>query len=107
MYNNIGLQSVRGTGTSGYVQKNLANIPKNRQNLSWEASLEREEKLAQRKPVQYVADREILEHDRKKKIEIALLEWAEAAGILDSEYALPLTLLPFSSTYSIAISAIL
>jgi serine/arginine repetitive matrix protein 2 len=85
MYNNIGLQSVRGTGTSGFVQKNLAAVPKNRQNMSWEASLEREEKLAQRKPVQYVADPEILDHERKKKVEIAVLEWAEAAGILDSD----------------------
>jgi hypothetical protein len=86
MYNNIGLSSVRGSGTSGYVQKNLAAVPKHRQNMSWEASLEREEKTAQRKPVQYVADREILDHERKKKIEIAVLEWAEATGILDSEY---------------------
>jgi len=107
MYNNIGLNSVRGSGTSGYVQKNVAAVPKHRQNLSWEASLERDERIAQRKPVQHVADREILEHERKKKVEIALLEWAEAAGILDSEYVLPLLafapstpLTPFSVPFS-------
>lgn len=32
MYNGIGRPSVRGTGTSGYVQKNLAHIKKTRQN---------------------------------------------------------------------------
>jgi hypothetical protein len=56
--------------------------------MSWEASLEYEEKVKQRKPVQLVADKEILEHERKKKIEIALLEWADATGLLDSGYAL-------------------
>lgn len=77
---------MRGSGTSGYVQKNAAAVPKHRQNLSWEASVAREEKIAARKPVIHVADRDILDHERKKKVEIAVLEWAEAAGILDAEY---------------------
>lgn len=86
MYNNIGLSSVRGSGTSGYVQKNFAAVPKGRQNMSWEASLEREEQREARKPTQLVADHEILDHDRKRKVEVALLEWADAAGLLDSGY---------------------
>lgn len=101
MYNNIGLNSVRGSGTSGYVQKNVAAVPKHRQNMSWEASVAREEKIAQRKPVVHVADREILDHERKKKVEIAVLEWAEAAGILDSEYVFSLTLFLFFLPLSI------
>lgn len=88
MYNNIGLTSVRGTGTSGHIKKNKASLTGFRQNLSWEASLEREEKLQQRKPVQLVADQGILDHEKKKKIEIAVLEWADATGLLDSGYVL-------------------
>lgn len=94
MYNNIGLSSVRGSGTSGYVQKNLSSVPRGRQNMSWEASLEREEQREQRKPVQLAADAEILDHDRKRKVEVALLEWAEATGILDSKYVLFDSFLP-------------
>lgn len=79
---------MRGSGTSGYVQKNLASVPKSRQNMTWEASLEREEQREQRKPVQLAADAEILEHDRKRAVEVAVLEWADATGILDSGYVL-------------------
>lgn len=84
MYNNIGLSTVRGTGTSGYVQKSAAALPRHRKPMSWEASLEYEEKIKQRKPTQLVADKDILDHERKKKIEVALLEWADATGLLDS-----------------------
>ena len=86
MYNNVGLASVRGSGTSGYVQRNLASVPKSRQNMSWEATLEREEQREQRKPTQLAADPEILDHDRKRKVEVAVLEWAEAVGLEDSGY---------------------
>lgn len=34
MYNGIGLPTPRGSGTSGYVQKNLAHVGKKRQNKS-------------------------------------------------------------------------
>lgn len=87
MYNNIGLATARGSGTNGYVQRNIAAVPKRRQNMSWEASMEAEEKRKNHKPKQYVADKDILEHERKKKIEIELLEWADSTGLLDSEYA--------------------
>jgi hypothetical protein len=32
MYNGIGLQTPRGSGTSGYIQKNLSSKPKPKQN---------------------------------------------------------------------------
>lgn len=32
MYNGIGLPTPRGSGTSGYIQKNLAHVSKKRQN---------------------------------------------------------------------------
>ncbi|KAI3626377.1 hypothetical protein CBS9595_001738 [Malassezia furfur] len=62
MYNGIGLQTARGSGTNGYVQRNLSSIrPRD----------------APRPPPQEKArifepDERILDHERKRKIEIHL-----------------------------------
>ena len=49
MYNGIGLSTVRGSGTSGYVQRNLSHVPatKERQKINYktEADLQKEEKV--------------------------------------------------------------
>lgn len=69
MYNGIGLQTVRGTGTSGYVQTNKFNLnrrPAAKQSQSDPGRLEG--------PKQTKADESILEHNRKREIEKKLLE---------------------------------
>ena len=68
MSDNVGLSTPRGSGTSGYVQKNLAHMkprdraapyPKNTDYLPHK----------QRQP-----DQGILEHDRKREIEVKVFE---------------------------------
>ncbi|KAJ6783660.1 hypothetical protein PWT90_06730 [Aphanocladium album] len=68
MSENVGLSTPRGSGTSGYVQRNLAHMrprdraapyPKNTDSLPHK----------QRQP-----DKEILEHDRKREIEVKVFE---------------------------------
>ncbi|KAH6687437.1 cwf21 domain-containing protein, partial [Plectosphaerella plurivora] len=68
MSENVGLSTPRGSGTSGYVQRNLAHMkprdyanpyPKNVDAL----------RHRQRQP-----DKEILEHDRKREVEVKVFE---------------------------------
>ena len=64
MYNGIGIKSTRGTGTNGYVTRNLSAIRPNRrrrrENDSW-----RDDRVKKRKP-----NKDILEHKRKREIEV-------------------------------------
>ena len=56
MYNGVGLRTVRGTATNGYVQKSLAFIPKKTQ-IEYNKELEKalaKPSLASRKPNQVV-----------------------------------------------------
>lgn len=69
MSDNVGLSTPRGSGTSGYVQRNLAQMrprdyaapypPKDLDSL----------RHRQRQP-----DKDILEHDRKRQIEVKVFE---------------------------------
>jgi hypothetical protein len=69
MSSNVGLSTPRGSGTSGYVQRNLSHLkPRDRQNGA-PYSLDDFQKHKQRKP-----DAEILEHERKRQIEVKLFE---------------------------------
>ena len=71
MYNGIGLSTVRGSGTSGYVQRNLSHVPatkeKRKIDYKTEADLKKEEKI--RGPNQG-----ILDHEKKRKIEVKCAE---------------------------------
>ncbi|OUC44234.1 putative exocyst complex component Sec6 [Trichinella nativa] len=71
MYNGIGLQSARGSGTSGYVQKNLAHVvvSKDKQQYRNEDDIKRLESKVTRKP-----NKELILHERKRKIELKCLE---------------------------------
>ncbi|KAI3399358.1 hypothetical protein diail_7085 [Diaporthe ilicicola] len=75
MSDNVGLSTPRGSGTSGYVQRNLAHIRPRDSGAPYpprggggggdfDAP-----KYRQRQP-----DRGILEHDRKRAVEVAVLE---------------------------------
>ncbi|EPB68236.1 hypothetical protein ANCCEY_12676, partial [Ancylostoma ceylanicum] len=63
MYNGIGLQTARGTGTNGYVQANLSNLLLSRKRVEYnsEADLRRAEAEINRAP-----NEEILQHQRKR-----------------------------------------
>jgi serine/arginine repetitive matrix protein 2 len=80
MYNGIGLATPRGSATNGYVQRNLSFVregPRQQYNYQYER---------QKQPsVQKQPNNDILEHERKRQIEIKVMEWAQSVGILDDE----------------------
>lgn len=65
---NVGLSTPRGSGTSGYVQRNLSALKPRQQTSPYPQDLERF-KHRQRQP-----DKEILEHDRRREIEVKVFE---------------------------------
>ncbi len=71
MYNGIGLLTARGSGTSGYVQTNRFNLRSGPQSaaLSRPADLSAPVGGSQKQP-----NREILEHAKKRDIELKLLQ---------------------------------
>jgi len=70
-YNGIGLITPRGSGTSGYVQRNIAAIKKTAFKLKKSGSLELNT-IAVKKP-----NKKILEHRRKRRIEVLCLQMRE------------------------------
>lgn len=68
MSSNVGLSTPRGSGTSGYVQRNLAHLKPRDQGKPYSADLD-SFKHRQRQP-----DKEILEHDRKRDVEVKVFE---------------------------------
>merc|ERR1712228_98369 len=75
MYNGVGLQTARGSGTNGYVQTNMAFIRKSRleTKVKTDEDIRKMEALLRRKPNQ-----EILAHQAKRKVEVKVLELREA-----------------------------
>jgi len=69
MYNGVGLQSARGSGTSGYVQKNLSHIKPGQhfkqQDYGQILKAMKENPLAPPKP----PNQELLQHEQKRKLE--------------------------------------
>jgi len=78
MHNGIGLATPRGTATNGFVQRNLA-YRRDRVNKRVTGYEEELEAPKVRKP-----NKEILEHQRKRNIELKLLEWAEETKVYDN-----------------------
>ena len=68
MYNGIGLTTARGSGTNGYVQRNMGFVrnTKDRVDYKTEEDIKRAEKQLQREPNQG-----ILDHERKRKLEVS------------------------------------
>lgn len=64
---NVGLSTPRGSGTSGYVQRNLAHLRPRDQVKPYPDSDSLRHR--QRQP-----DKDILEHDRKREIEVKVFE---------------------------------
>lgn len=82
MYNGIGLSTPRGSGTNGYVQRNLGFI-RAKPKIEYKAPnyTEDDKSLVRRQPNQ-----EILEHERKRELELRVMMWAEEQHIFDSGY---------------------
>ncbi|KAF8322067.1 cwf21-domain-containing protein, partial [Clavulina sp. PMI_390] len=68
MYNGIGLTTPRGSGTNGYVVRNLSHL-RVRDPMS-----ERAAEFDRGAPTFREPDQGILEHERKRKIEVACLQ---------------------------------
>lgn len=73
MSSNVGLSTPRGSGTSGYVQRNLSLLkPRDRSYgapFQTGANADDRGSFEQRQP-----DKQILEHDRRRQIELKVLE---------------------------------
>uniref|UniRef100_A0A8D8N062 Serine/arginine repetitive matrix protein 2 n=1 Tax=Culex pipiens TaxID=7175 RepID=A0A8D8N062_CULPI len=80
MYNGIGLQTARGSGTNGHVQRNVAFVrpgKKDSVNYRTEDDLAKLDAQANRQPNQG-----ILDHERKRKVEV---KCAELEEVLESQ----------------------
>ncbi|MES1920316.1 Serine/arginine repetitive matrix protein 2, partial [Bonamia ostreae] len=85
-YNGIGLVTPRGSGTSGYVQRNLAELKKTGFHLRKKSPFLKLKTLPVRKP-----NKIILEHKRKRRIEVLcaqLRQKLEKQGKPEAEIAL-------------------
>lgn len=74
MYNGIGLQTPRGSGTNGYVQRNMSFVPKVREKVNYrtEEDIKKLDALANKKP-----NEEILAHEKKRIVELKCFEMKE------------------------------
>ncbi|PFH60384.1 hypothetical protein XA68_11047 [Ophiocordyceps unilateralis] len=68
MSDNVGLSTPRGSGTSGYVQRNLAQVKPRDYGAPYPKDLD-SLRYKQRQP-----DKGILEHDRKRQIEVKVFD---------------------------------
>jgi hypothetical protein len=68
MSDNVGLNTPRGSGTSGYVQRNLAQIKPRDYGAPYPKDLD-SLRHKQRQP-----DKGILEHDRKREVEVKVFD---------------------------------
>ena len=71
MYNGIGLNTARGSGTNGYVQRNFAAIKNRREKVEYktDVDLARLDRSLNKQP-----NKEILEHQWKRGIEVKCIE---------------------------------
>jgi len=78
MYNGIGLLTPRGSGTNGFVQRNLSFIRPSKQKMEY-----RHEDI---KPlaIHKGPHKDILDHQRKRQIELKVLTWAEDTNLYQS-----------------------
>jgi len=76
MYNGIGLQTPRGSGTNGHVQRNWAIVRKTKDKVTYKAEENKIDQLNKQ------PNKEILDHVRKRKVEV---KCAELADILENQ----------------------
>ncbi|KAK4214543.1 putative pre-mrna-splicing factor cwc21 protein, partial [Rhypophila decipiens] len=69
MSDNVGLSTPRGSGTSGYVQRNLAHFRRHDN-----GPYARDKDFSDMRHTQRKPDQGILEHDRKREVEVKVFE---------------------------------
>jgi hypothetical protein len=69
MSSNVGLNTPRGSGTSGYVQRNLSHLKPRDRGAGAPYNPDDFQRHKQRNP-----DPEILEHERRRRIEVKVFE---------------------------------
>lgn len=74
MYNGIGLQTARGSGTNGYIQTNKAFVRRHKDRVDYKS--EEEIKKLESQMIKQ-PNREILDHERKRKVELKCMEMEE------------------------------
>ncbi|CAI9741591.1 Hypothetical predicted protein [Octopus vulgaris] len=74
MYNGIGLTTPRGSGTNGYVTRNLSFIRKHKDRIDYKSE---EEIRKLENSLIKAPNKEILDHERKRKIELKCMEMRE------------------------------
>jgi len=72
MYNNIGLKTVRGSGTNGYVQTNLAKLPTNWNRFR---GRRRGEQPEVKKARIFKPDPKLIAHNTKRAVEVKVFEF--------------------------------
>ncbi|KAJ5826141.1 hypothetical protein N7474_003279 [Penicillium riverlandense] len=78
MAENVGLSTPRGSGTSGYVQRNFALMkPRNRGYGAPYPPVSGANNAAEKPFKQRMPDKQILEHDRRRAIEVKVMEERE------------------------------
>ncbi|KAL7663663.1 Pre-mRNA-splicing factor CWC21 [[Candida] zeylanoides] len=81
-YNGVGLQTPRGSGTSGYVQRNAAAVKDEQVRDKAGGGLYRSRQLRQASPRPSATSAALLEHERKRS---AVLRVAELRDRLEDE----------------------
>jgi hypothetical protein len=74
MYNGIGLATARGTGTNGYVQRNLSYVRVHKEHVEYKPDEDAKKLEAY---INRKGNAELLKHDRKRKIELKCAEMEE------------------------------
>ena len=69
-YNGIGLTTPRGSGTNGYVQKNLSHVTR-KSPMEYRKEMAMLEKAGP--PRAKKPNKDLLEHDRKRKVELRII----------------------------------
>ena len=80
MYNGIGLTTPRGSGTNGYVQRNLSFVRHKSERADY-ARIDKIKPDVQKKP-----NLEILEHQRKRQIEVQIAQWVDENKFVEQGY---------------------
>ncbi|VDL87074.1 unnamed protein product [Schistocephalus solidus] len=85
MYNGIGLATPRGSGTNGYVQRNLAFVTSFKEKINYKTDddVKRSDAITFKEP-----NKDILLHEKKRKIEVKCFELQilmEEQGYTDEE----------------------
>jgi hypothetical protein len=74
MYNGIGLETARGSGTNGFVQRNLSFVRRHKDKVDYKSEEELKKIEAQ---MTKGPNKDILDHERKRKVELKCMEMQE------------------------------